>query len=61
MLKILRLWQGADKNREFAFVHLFLNLKIDSPQWRAYRPSTSLNWAESELIWTSLVSSNGRP
>ena len=26
-LKILRLWKGSGKKREFAFVHLFLNLK----------------------------------
>ena len=27
ILKILRLWRGSDGSREFAFVHLFLNLK----------------------------------
>ena len=27
ILKILRLWRGSDNSREFAFVHLFLNLK----------------------------------
>ena len=32
MLKILRLWKSNDSSREFAFVHLFLNLKGRSPE-----------------------------